>query len=79
MTGLDLISKRLGDLSKLPEKRDTIFLGDVRKEFRADLQSFIVGETLGVQDGKPVIGKNLYNSWLKKIRTKGFDYEIKFR
>jgi len=79
MTGLNLISKRLSALSKLHETRDVIFLDDLRKEFRPDLQSFITGETLGLKDGKLVIGKNLYKNWLNKIRSEGFDYEIKFR
>ncbi|SEB12589.1 hypothetical protein SAMN05443550_11179 [Pedobacter hartonius] len=62
----------------LADKRDIIFMNDLRKEFRPDLQHFIIGHTLSIQDGKLVIGKNLYKSWLYKIKTKGFDYEIKF-
>ena len=47
--------------------------------FRKDLQHFIVGETMTMRNGKLVIGKTLYKQWLKKIRTKGFDYEIDFK
>jgi hypothetical protein len=32
-----------------------------------------------MRDGKLVIGNNLYNKWLAKIGTKGFDYEIDFK
>lgn len=78
MSNLNLISKRLNQLSELPEKKESIYLNDVRKEFRKDLQHFILGETLMVKDGKPVVGKNLYHNWLLKIKTKGFDYDIKF-
>jgi hypothetical protein len=60
-------------------KKDTIFLDDLQEEFRPDLQSYIVGATLSMRDGKLVIGHNLYKEWLKKIRTKGFDYEIDFK
>ena len=49
------------------------------KKFRADLLSFIVGETLSIQDAKPVNGNNLYKRWLMKLKTKGFDYEIDFK
>jgi len=78
MPGLGLISKRLKHLSEIPDKKETIFLDDIRKEFRKDLQHFILGETLTVKNGRPSIGKNLYRNWLFKIKTKGFDYDIKF-
>lgn len=78
MDRLTVISESIGSLYKLSNKK-TILLDDVQMEFRADLQSFIVGETLTMQDGKIVIGNNLYNEWLKKIGTKGFDYEIDFK
>ena len=78
MDGLTVISESIGSLYKLSTKTP-IFLDDVQKEFRADLQSFIVGETLTMQDGKIVIGNNLYNKWLRKLNTKGFDYEIDFK
>ena len=78
MNELDFISKRLDTLSKLAEK-EPIFLTDLRKEFRPDLQNFIVGETLTVQNGKLAIGKNLYKQWLKKLNVKGFDYDIAFK
>jgi hypothetical protein len=77
MNPLDLISRRFNTLTKLAEKQDGIVLSDLRKEFRPDLQNFIVGETLGMKNGKLVIGKNLYKQWLKKIKVKGFDYDIK--
>ena len=79
MSSLNIISRRLKQLSDIPIKKEVIFLTDIRKEFRQDLQNYIVGETLGILDGKPVIGKNLYRMWLKKLKTQGFDYEIKFR
>jgi hypothetical protein len=66
---------RLEDL----KKKDAIFLDDVQKEFRPDIQAFVTGATLSVQDGKLVIGNNLYKQWLRKIRTKGFDDEIDFK
>lgn len=79
MNTLDLISRRFNTLTKLAEKQDAIVLSDLRKEFRPDLQNFVVGETLGMKDGKLVIGKNLYKRWLAKIKIKGFDYDIKFQ
>jgi len=78
MSSLSLIAKRLKHLSEIPDKNEIIFLKDIRKEFRQDLQHFILGETLMMKDGKPVIGKNLYKNWLSKIKTVGFDYDIKF-
>lgn len=78
MDGLTIISESIGSLYALSNKTP-IFLDDVQKEFRADLQSFIVGETLTMQDGKIIIGNNLYNRWLRKLDTKGFDYEIDFK
>ena len=78
MDGLTVISEIIGSLYKLSNKTP-ILLDDVQKEFRADLQSFIVGEPLTMQNGQIVIGNNLYNKWLEKIGTKGFDYEIDFK
>jgi hypothetical protein len=78
MDGLTVISESIGLLYKLSNKTP-ILLDDVQKEFRADLQSFIVGETLTMQNGQIVIGNGLYNKWLEKISTKGFDYEIDFK
>ena len=79
MSSLHLISKRLKDLFEIADKKEIIFLSDIRKEFRLDLEHFIFGETLTIKDGKPAIGKNLYKNWLHKIKAKGFDYDIKFR
>jgi hypothetical protein len=78
MDGLTGMSERIGSLYRLSNK-SPILLDDVQKEFTADLQSFIVGETLTMQNGQIVIGNNLYNKWLEKIGTKGFDYEIDFK
>jgi hypothetical protein len=78
MNELAIISESLGSLYKLSHK-NMIFLDDVQEEFRTDLQHFIVGETLTMQQGKLVIGNNLYKKWLEKIGTKGFDYEIDFK
>jgi hypothetical protein len=78
MDGLTVISESIGSLYRLSSKTP-ILLDDVQQQFRADLQSFIVGETLTMQNGKIVIGNNLYNKWLEKISTKGFDYEIDFK
>jgi hypothetical protein len=78
MHTVDLISRRINTLFRLGERKDGVFLTDLRKEYRSDLQNFIVGETLGVRDGKVVIGKNLYKRWLQKIKTNGFDYDVKF-
>ena len=78
MNDLASIAESLDSLSDLL-KKDTIFLDDLKEEFRPDLESYIVGATLSMKDGKIVIGNNLYKEWLKKIRTKGFDYEIDFK
>jgi hypothetical protein len=72
------MSESIGELQNLSEK-GTIFLDDIQMEFRSDLQNYIIGATLSTTDGKLVIGNNLYNEWLRKIRTKGFDYEIDFK
>jgi len=77
LSTLKTISTRLKHLSEIPDKKEMIFLEDVRKEFRKDLEQFIYGETLMVVEGKPVIGKNLYRSWLRKLKINGFDYDIK--
>jgi hypothetical protein len=78
MHELDIISESLGALRQLAQKA-TVFLEDVPQKFRLDLQTFIVGETLTMRDGKIVIGNNLYKKWLKKLRLRGFDYEIDFK
>lgn len=78
MHPVDLISRRINTLIKLAERNDGVFITDLRKEYRADLQNFIVGETLGARDGKVIIGKNTYKKWLQKIKTSGFDYDVKF-
>jgi len=78
MHNLTIIPERIAALQRLSNK-DAVYLGDLRKEFRQDLQNFIVGETLTMRNGQLVIGNNLYKQWLNKIRTKGFDYEIDFK
>jgi hypothetical protein len=78
MPDLAVIPERIDALRRLSEK-DDIYLDDLREEFRRDLQSFIVGETLSMRNGRLVIGNNLYKQWLNKIRMKGFDYEIDFK
>ena len=78
MHTVDLISRRINTLVRLGERKDGVFLTDLKKEYRPDLQNFIVGETLAVRDGKVVIGKNTYKRWLQKIKTNGFDYDVKF-
>ncbi|WP_217606908.1 hypothetical protein [Chitinophaga sp. GbtcB8] len=78
MNRLAAISENIDALWILSRK-DTIFLNDLQQEFRRDLQTFIVGETLYMKDGKLVIGNNLYKRWLEKIQAHGFDYEIDFK
>ena len=78
MNELTIISDSIGSLFKL-SKKETIFLDDVQEKFRADLQKYIVGETLSMRNGRLIIGNNLYKKWLSKLRTKGFDYEIDFK
>jgi len=78
MNELAIISKSLSSLQNLTQK-DPIFLDDLQKEFRPDLQNYIVGATLSMRSGKLVIGNNLYKEWLKKLKKNGFDYEIDFK
>jgi hypothetical protein len=78
MNELTIISESLGSLQEL-SKKETIFLDDVPKQLKLDLQHFIVGETLSMHEGKLVIGNNLYKKWLLKLKTKGFDYEIDWK
>jgi hypothetical protein len=78
MNELSIISDSLGSLQELSNK-ETIFLDDVPKQLKYDLQNFIVGETLTMRDGKLIIGNNLYKKWLLKLNTKGFDYEIDWK
>jgi hypothetical protein len=77
MQNLAIIPERIDALRRLSDKGE-LYLDDLRDEFRRDLQSFIIGETLSMRDGRLVIGNNLYKQWLNKIKTKGFDYEIDF-
>jgi hypothetical protein len=78
MNELYLISESMAALKQLDQK-EIIFFDDVPEKFRPDLHNFIVGETLTMMDGKIVIGHNLYRWWLRKLNTKGFDYEIDFK
>ena len=78
MDELAVISESLNSLQNLTHK-DPIFLDDLQKEFRLDLQNYIVGTTLSMRNGKLVIGSNLYKEWLKKLKKNGFDYEIDFK
>ncbi|KAA2245758.1 hypothetical protein F0L74_07340 [Chitinophaga agrisoli] len=78
MNQLITISEKINALWRLSQK-ETIFLDDLEPEFKPDLQTFILGDTLYMKEGKLVIGKNLYNKWLNKLRSKGFDYEIDFK
>ena len=71
------LSERIAALKQLAQK-ETIFFDDVPEKFRPDLHNFIVGRTLTMQEGKIVIGHNLYKWWLRKLNTKGFDYEIEW-
>lgn len=78
MQNLTIISERLNALNALTN-RQSILLDDVGYEFRKDLQSFIMGYTITLRDGKVVVGNNLYRQWLAKVRQKGFDFEINFK
>ena len=78
MNQLALISEKLNALWTLSLK-ESIFMDDLELKFKEDLQTFIMGETLSLKEGKLVIGKNLYKKWLQKLQSKGFDYEIDFK
>jgi len=78
MNALTIMSDSLGSLQELLNK-ETIFLDDVPRQLKSDLQNFIVGETLTMREGKIVIGNNLYKKWLLKLNTRGFDYEIDWK
>jgi hypothetical protein len=78
MNELTIISNSLGSLQEISNK-ETIFLDDVPRQLKSDLQNFIVGETLTMREGKVVVGNNLYKKWLLKLNTKGFDYEIDWK
>ncbi|MFL5748284.1 MAG: hypothetical protein ACJ751_26655 [Niastella sp.] len=78
MNELTIISETLGGLQNL-SKKETIFLDDVPRQLKTDLQNFIIGETLTMREGKLVVGNNLYKKWLLKLNTKGFDYEIDWK
>lgn len=43
-----------------------------------DFNCFIAGHTLTkmTDSGEPLIPQSLYNEWLDKLNTKGFDYVI---
>jgi hypothetical protein len=75
---ITIISEKINALREL-SKNQTITLDEVPVQFIADLQNYIVGETLSMRNGNLVVGKNLYKKWLNKIREKGFDYEIDFK
>lgn len=78
MNQLASISEKLNTLWVLSQK-ESIFLDDLELVFKQDLQTFIMGETLYLKEGKIVIGRNLYKKWLQKLQSKGFDYEIDFK
>ena len=78
MPNLADIPRKIEALRRLSEK-DEVYLDDLQKEFRQDLQNFITGETLTLRGGKLAIGRSLFRQWLQKIRTRGFDYEIDFK
>ena len=78
MRPLASISEKIDALWNL-SKKEIIFLDDLQQEFKRDLQTFVMGETLRMKDGKVVIGNNLYKRWLTKVKTCGFDYEIDFK
>jgi hypothetical protein len=78
MPNLADIPKKIEALQRLSDK-DVVYLDDLQKEFRQDLQNFITGETLTLLGGKPAVGRTLFRQWLRKIRTRGFDYEIDFK
>lgn len=78
MPNLSDIPKKIDALRRLSEK-DIVYLDDLQKEFRQDLENFITGKTLTLRGGKLVVGRSLFMQWLQKIRTKGFDYEIDFK
>ncbi len=77
MNQLASISEKLNALWTLSQK-ESILLDDLELVFKQDLQTFIMGETLYLKDGKIVIGRNLYKKWLQKLQSQGFDYEIDF-
>jgi len=78
MDGLKIISDSLDALHEL-KKKESIYFDEVDPEFQPDLFNFIVGRTLNMENGRILIGRNLYSWWLKKINTRGFDYEIDFK
>ena len=78
MTDYSIITDSINSLQELSGKK-TVFLEDLPRQFKSDLQKFITGETLSMKDGRLVIGNNLYKKWLWKLRTKGFDYEIDWK
>lgn len=77
-TSYQKIEDQLGFLHTLCRK-ETIFLEDIPTHFKNDIQHFIAGKTLTLQDGKIRIGANLFKKWYQKIQTRGFDYEIDWK
>lgn len=78
MSSLKDISQKIESLRRLSDN-EAVYLDDVQQEFRLDLQTFIVGETMTLREGRLLIGKAIFRQWLDKIRTRGFDYEIDFK
>lgn len=78
MDGLKIISDSLNALYELRGK-EIIYFDEVDPKFQQDLFNFIVGRTLTMENERVVIGRNLYSWWLKKLNTRGFDYEIDFK
>jgi hypothetical protein len=70
-----LIAEKIQALEHLG-KKPVILIDEVDAHFRPDLQTFIIGETLTIFNGKPSISANLFKKWLYKINIDGFDYEI---
>jgi hypothetical protein len=73
-----IIAERINRIFHLTQK-PVILVDDIDILFRPDLLQFIRGETLSSRDGKLSVGHNLYNRWIHKLRTRGFDYSIDFR
>lgn len=69
----------LADLHTVLRLRKTnspVELDAVPLVFRQDLDHYIMGETLQAINGKIVVGKKRYNSWVNKVMTIGLDYVI---
>lgn len=61
---------------RLKNSDNPVELDAVPLVFRQDLNHFIMGETLQAINGKIVVGKKRYNSWVNKVMTIGLDYVI---